>query len=135
MAICPVRSGTGGQALSPSRRRLDNHHQPCRHAPDGGFNPWVWVVGGAIGLVIFVIFIIIVVVQLDDPMRDWSYRTGYNDALDGGAEAMRLYPGGSAQVICGYELEFAKLSSDQSNVDAQKFTDGCMAGMAHLGYK
>jgi len=86
-------------------------------------------------LVIFVIFIIIVVVQLDDPMRDWSYRTGYNDALDGGAEAMRLYPGGSAQVICGYELEFAKLSSDQSNVDAQKFTDGCMAGMAHLGYK
>jgi Protein of unknown function (DUF2510) len=91
---------------------------------------WIlFIAGTAVVIIATIIAVVVIVVPKQDP----SYQTGYNDALSGGAGFVGL--GDSTETACEHLFQTAKLSSDQSFVDYNKFIDGCTAGMNHIGYK
>lgn len=111
-------------AQYPQSHVLQPHGQQKANA-----NRNMWIAIGLAALLGAAILVAIGLNYLSDPMRDASYRQGYQVGFeDAGDEAARS---GGADAWCASMADLAKRSSDKSWVDEPKFKEGCQAGWAH----
>lgn len=88
---------------------------------------------------VFVVAIVAIIVgaaYARNPMHNWAYRAGYDDALSGGTQGTL---GVSVITFCDTMQQLRNAANDVRHIDSpasyEKYMNGCTAGMARLGYR